>query len=264
MPIFLTINISRPPPRAATPAHITSATLTLAAMPTTMSENEQRTWPGSWIAIGRASEPSRFKRSAISANAPSFSHTVAAAATAASWTFRRSASAMACSCRSSACALGYAARAAAHALSRCSTFGTLARRPAHSFGLLQRRPDAPQFAGDRFDLAQLRRSVELCSKLSDPLDPAGDVGGGWRGDGHGAGYIASDTRARKRAELSRDSQRSIVAQKGFAEGDAPTFLNDPQERAELSARHCGALVEPAGRNGRDGLWRVSLSPSSLL
>jgi hypothetical protein len=48
----------------------------------------------------------------------------------------------------------------------------------------------------------------------------------------------------------------IIAQKGFAEGDAHTFLTIRKGVQSYLRRQSGALVEPAGRNGRDGLWRV--------
>jgi hypothetical protein len=48
----------------------------------------------------------------------------------------------------------------------------------------------------------------------------------------------------------------IVAQKGFAEGDAHTFLTIRKGVQSYLRRQSGALVERAGRNGRDSLWRV--------
>jgi hypothetical protein len=53
-----------------------------------------------------------------------------------------------------------------------------------------------------------------------------------------------------------DLAERIVAQKGFAEGDAHTFLTIRKCVQSYLRRDCGTVVEPAGRKDRHALWRV--------
>jgi hypothetical protein len=80
---------------------------------------------------------------------------------------------------------------------------------------------------------------------------------GWFSDGELPRRILDTLRTSPEPLSASTLAKRIVAQKGFAEGDAHTFLTIKKGVQSYLRRHCHKLVEPAGRKGWDSLWRVA-------
>ena len=145
--------------------------------------------------------------------------------------------------------------------SRCGArstrdFPCLGCRPARPSLSLprERRPGAHELASDQFHLAELRLGIELPFQLGDPIGPMHDIGcGGWF-DGHGAGYVATGTRARKRAQ---SSQTYRAAARCWPSGlcTAPDLLQPLGTRtkrttAEDVVKRCARFLFPQNRNNK--------------
>ena len=78
----------------------------------------------------------------------------------------------------------------------------------------------------------------------------------WFSDGELPRRILDTLRKSPEPLSASDLAGLIVLQKDFAEGDAHTYLTIRKGVQSYLRRQTGALVAQAGRNGRDGLWRV--------
>jgi hypothetical protein len=78
----------------------------------------------------------------------------------------------------------------------------------------------------------------------------------WFSDGELPRRILDTLRTSPDPLSANDLAERIIAQKGFAEGDAQTLLTIRKSVQSYLRHQTGKLVRQAGRNGRDGLWRV--------
>jgi len=79
----------------------------------------------------------------------------------------------------------------------------------------------------------------------------------WFSDGELPRRILDTLRTSPKPLSASAITASVMSAKGLDTGDAATLLLIRKGVQSYLRRQSGALVEPTGRKGRDGLWRVS-------